>query len=276
MALFENTRRKIAVYSASLIAILTLFVLGIWLFDYGEINFATTNIAFTIIYFGALSLYLRKGKNLEMGIIFLHAGYFVLAPIRIAQTGGLNSPGILAIYAFHALLAFSLNSKKFGYAVLVWNAASIAVFALAGRYVDFPQSPLAQDPLGVVAALIIGMLFLALPVLFLIQEKNALARDLRDYEKKRAAYLIMRRLAHEFGNALNISINYLILLKDESNGATKEKYVKLASRNLKEMDKITKGFVQLADENDLVEFLKKAEDEIKIITKLEDDPDTDI
>lgn len=264
--LLSATKRKIAVYASSIISFLTALILVIWLFEFQKVDWATGTVALVVLYFGAVAFYLRLNGDLGRGIMLLHAGYFVLAPLRIAQTGGLASLGILAVYVFHVLLAFTLNGRKFGYFVFLWNAFSITLFAFLGNILVFPPSPLGGGAIGLVIATVLGMMLISMPVFFILEEKDHLSAQLRELEKQRAAYIIMRRLAHEFGNSIHIALNYTEFLKTEEE--RKLEYVETVSKRLIEMDQIIKKFIKAADEGDLVDYLKDAREEVKILNKM--------
>lgn len=262
----EETRRKIAVFTCWVLVVTTSINVFLRIFQYGQVTWGTITSILIVLVFAILAILIKSAKNLDKLILFFNISAFIFAPLIMAQTGGLASPALIAVFAFVVLIAFSLSGTKLGSFSLFWHVGFLFLFAFFKPQLDLTLSPFAKDANGLLIISIIGMALIISPVLLILKEKDLFATKLREYEKRESANVIMKRIAHEFGNSIHISINYLQFLKGDS--PKRDEYIEVATRNLKEMDQIVKGMVKISDEGDLIEYLKQAENEIKILNQL--------
>lgn len=232
--------------------------LGMRVFVVKDTSAEAWGLGFVLLCFSFLTFYVHKTRNVRIGSILLHLFLLVLIPLRTYQNGGIYSV-VLFFYMGQSIYAYVLNGRKAGHLMLAWSFISILFFALFG-----PTEPPAAIPLFYTALFkVFTLLIITVPIIFFIGEREKLAEILREYEKKQASYVIMRRLGHEIGNSLNIALGYLQISREENTSEALE----LVDASLEKVDEIVNVLREASNEIDLVDFLQTHEKVIHIMEK---------
>lgn len=194
----------------------------------------------------------EAGAGLALNLLF-----FTIIPIRCYFGLGVNS-GDLLYYLGHTTLAFALTGKRFGLFVLLWSMASIILLQISVK------PPLGEQVLvsyGFLRLLI--LLSTGIPILFIIDEKTRMTELYQLWVKRRAGFVIMRRLGHEVGNALNIGMGYIELAKQENDLSLLEPVDEALNR----VEDVLSELKSAESKVNLLEFLDKHKDAIRIDQK---------
>lgn len=190
--------------------------------------------------------------------------FFLLATVRVFQGGGVYAPTIY-IYIFFCLCAFALYGNFWG-KIAITSCAIIVI----GVYVSqihtptiLPTPDTAVIPQG--ALVLMAYFYNTLPLIYIFNEKNMLAKSLREFEKVQSSNVIMRRISHEIGNALNIVLGQIELAEDNRD----EFDIKMTKQKVLEINMLVRVLVNKADKGNLVQFLEEYEKEIKILDQYE-------
>lgn len=261
-----ETKVKIAFYSCLVLGILLFSVSILRILNYQLFNTSTYITAALGLLSFVLAFYAKKAKNFNFALYLIHVLFFIFTPIRVYQTGGIDSPAIFAVFTFHLLLAFALNGKKAGYFLFAWYSLLVVFFAYISTKIDLPQSPLLSDPIGMAFIVIWSMTLIAIPVYFVLNEKDKLNHRLRKFQNQEATLIILERVAHEFNNELQASIMAMEFLKRE--GKADPYYLNIADLKIRELSLILNEFLRMSKREDLVNFLKQSDNEVRIIERL--------
>lgn len=210
--------------------------------------------------FLALVIYLNESYDVEKAAVAFVSLALIFIPIRMYFTGGISSPGGLA-YVGLAVSCFGLFGRLWGSLALGIGICFFLGFASVEPRYHLIRDTLAAPPLlyGWVAAMMLGLV--CAPILFLIQQKDELTRDIRRWEKQRAGAVIMRRVNHEIGNSLAVAQGLLEVYKLEKD----RKLLKKIKRALREIEQVADLIESGAKAGELVAFLDQHKETVKIL-----------
>lgn len=262
--LLYNSRYRLILYGLLLLSLVSIifFLMRVFVFHSFGAN------EYIILFFTGLSLafacYVWRSKNLKWGSILFHALLLVLIPTRVLLSGGIASP-VVSAYFGHCVLAFVLNGKKGGVAILGWSMFSVIVMSVYETRHGTPNTLLSTDPFYYAFVFTLMFILVTVPILFVLRDKNILLQRVQQLEEKESLYIVMRRINHEYGNSLNVLFGYLTLLKEDK----AFELIPFMEARLMEIQGLVKLLSKTAQEGTLVDILEKHETEINILDKLE-------
>lgn len=226
-----------------------------------KVSFANSFTIFSIsIFFFLFYLYFRKAKRIEFGTHFFILSYFLMITTRMIQGNGILSPNVF-VYTLFCICVFVIYGNGLGFlGIFCSTLVSGTVFFIQLNYPSI--LPINDIPLFVQGIfMLLAFLYAVFPLKFIIDEKEALSKKLREYEKKEAVHTLLKRLNHELGNGLYIAIGEIEMAEMKNISPDLNRI----SNKLHEMNDIVKFLSEIADSEDLVAFLKQHEKDIKIM-----------
>lgn len=244
------------------------FIIGTILFLSTFIEVLHTHIlgekvvrVFLSLFAFGLGTYAKTTENVKVANILFNTTIALYIPYRMYVTGGFTP--IVFELAFLSVFNYAMNGPRWGFAALIYSTLVIAVFEIGLKYGLVPHPDIESFALAVFFVILV----ITLPVFFLLQEKKELHKQLKEYEKHRAALAVMYRLTHEVGNSLHISLGNL----DQFELTKDFQKLQTSKKRLEDLDKLIWGMNLIAEEGTLIEFLEKHKNEPRIIEKISRD-----
>ncbi len=249
-------KRKALIYIEILFILQLITVCIVWSCT-NNIHANNIEVLFVIVSsLFALILYTRKAKDLHYVIIFGQFMCFAFIPLRIYQTGGIHSP-ILFTLISHIILSYSIVGRKMGHITLIWCFSLVMFFSTYKDVGPIPEAP--NDILVISSNFILNILIAAVLTNF----NRALGDKLISMEKNYSAEIIMKRIAHELRNDLNVAVGFLELAKEDK---ADNSYLEKVEKSLENINLTFKSMEDMADQDNLIDNLKKLEKEIRIVS----------
>lgn len=207
---------------------------------------------------GTLSLYLRKTKNIRMVTKILNTILIVSIPVGIVLSGGVFSPGLL-YYLTLITFNFHMLGRKFGIQITIWSLLNIILIS----FLEIRPEEIDLKVVSIFSPLC--MICATVPILFVFDERDKIVEVLREFERKQASAIILKRLVREISNSLQAPLISIGLLRSKGDLKGLEKVVT-------SLEKIEHVFMALREkmvECKIVDFLNEHESAIEILEKIE-------
>lgn len=226
----------------------------------GESYFRLENISLLVLCASLFIVwnYVRKSKNETVGGWALNVILLVSIPFGIALTGGIYSIGLI-YYLTHIALIYAMEKAVYGHAVAVWAGVSIVFFSFYGG------SPVMELSFWSIFFNTASLFAATVPIFYVFNERDQMAELLKVVERKQAASVIMRRLAHEVGNSLQVP---LIIAGEIKNGGDIKDDLETIDQSLERIEELFKSLRGSMEDRRIVDFLMEHDSAIKILEEL--------
>ena len=168
-------------------------VLGAIIWSYK--GFPFNNGEFVILlgatFWTPIFIYLLKTKKIDVAYHLFNASLFVFIPLRVFQTGGVFSTSIFA-YMAQSIFVFAMSGRKKGLMVFAWNILSIISFSAVNA-----QSPPSYSPGVTIVSVFLVLLTTVVPIILVLDEKEAFVQRIRAKEKKDSSEKILKSFSQE-------------------------------------------------------------------------------
>lgn len=249
---------KVLAWSDIILTSIIIFVRAYWIENFFQGIWLHLSILFG---WTVLGLYLAFGGGVKWGGRIMVCIYVSLLPAHLFEIGGILSRVGFYFIGF-SIFAYAIYGRKGGNLALGWAILSFVGFTLWG-----PPSPEPLPPFSTAIGKCFAFSIIVTPTLFIVRRYYVLGERAARVERQASENVVMRRILHEVGNALNITIGFIELWR----GRKEPIYLEKAQKPLIEAQLLIHGLTRYGQGQDLVAFLKRHSKEIKIMNKIEDE-----
>ncbi len=102
--------------------------------------------------------------------------------------------------------------------------------------------------------------------MFILEEKNAIAKVLARSERERTAFLVLRRLNHEIGNSLNVALGNIEFAKEDEDKSV----LKKVGKKIDEIALVVEKMSKASQKGSLIGFLESHQGDVNILSRMND------
>lgn len=272
---FKNTNRgnidTIHAYTKFRMLGVSAFLVGtisfcIFLFRgafYGDLNFDTYSVLFISLSMVGFIVFLWKSGDLITSTWIMIAMVALAVPFRMYMDGGVEAPITFALFSL-VIFTTALAGWEYGQVAILYGCLCLLGFSLSETFlVRLPDAfnPSAAYWGGIVC---LNICFFTLPLLYILEEKEAIAKVLSVSERERTAFLVLRRLNHEIGNSLNVALGNIEFAREDADKSV----LKKVGKEIDEIVSVVEKMSEASEKGRLIGFLESHQGDVKILSQM--------
>lgn len=213
-SLGDRYKLKILAIASVILATGTSAFFFVDIFLFKSFGLSQFSLAVMVGGFAYLFWYVVSTQNLKKASWGFTLFAFGVVAWRLFLTGGIASPGVFA-YVGYCVCVYTILGERMGRVALAMSTLTLILLGALEPYLNLSSKTEGFHPYLYGWVDIMMLLLVVLPVMVVIDEKDRMYIAYCALEKKSISHLVMRRVNHEMGNSLAVSMGLLELYKLE-------------------------------------------------------------